>query len=294
MSAARRKPPTPLARKPAGTAAAAAARAEARAGSHARRERRAAGPTTPLLAVDVGNTDTVVGRFMGGELEESWRVTSGRTTTDELRLALEGMLKTGAAGCPSVLCSVVPALTRPWAEALRTLTGRDPFEVTPGTSPIALQVTEPDSVGPDRIANALAGKVLHGSPCIVIDLGTATTFDCVSRQGAFVGGAIAPGMGTASDELFRRAARLSNIELRRPERAVARTTAENLRVGVLWGYAGLVDTLVRRMRNELGGRPKVVATGGLARLVAPECETVDVVDEGLTLKGLRLIWEASR
>ncbi|MEQ1832651.1 MAG: type III pantothenate kinase, partial [Candidatus Eisenbacteria bacterium] len=232
--------------------------------------------------------------FLGHELEESWRITSSRTTTDEIRLALEGMLRTGAAGCPSVLCSVVPAQTRPWAEALRQLTGRDPLRVTAATSPIALQVTEPDSVGPDRIANALAGRVLHGSPCIVIDLGTATTFDCVSKQGAFVGGAIAPGMGTASDELFRRAARLSNIELRRPERAVARTTSENLRVGVLWGYAGLVDALVRRMRNELGGRPKVVATGGLARLVAPECETVDLVDDGLTLKGLRLFWEASR
>lgn len=281
MSAARKRP---------ATKAAAAARAE----SSARRERRAAGPTTPLLAVDVGNTETSVGRFMGGELEESWRVTSGRTTTDELRLALEGMLKTGAAGFASVVCSVVPGLTQPWAEALRALTGRDPFVVTAATSPIPLHVPDPDSVGPDRIANALAGRVLHGSPCIIIDVGTATTFDCVSKQGAFVGGAIAPGMNTAADELFRRAARLSNIELRRPERAVGRTTAENLRVGVLWGYAGLIDTLVRRMRHELGGRPKVVATGGLAALIAPECETIDATDAGLTLKGLRLIWEATR
>lgn len=272
----------------------AAATAAARAEGHARRERRSAGASTPLLAVDIGNTDTVVGRFIADELDESWRISSSRTTTDEIRLALEAMLKTGAAGCPSVLCSVVPAQTRPWAEALRSLTGRDTLQVSAATSPVPLQVTEPDSVGPDRIANALAGRVLHGSPCIIIDLGTATTFDCVSKQGAFVGGAIAPGMGTASEELFRRAARLSNIELRRPERAVARTTSENLRVGVLWGYAGLVDTLVRRMRNELGGRPKVVATGGLAHLVAPECETIDIVDEGLTLKGLRLFWEAAR
>ncbi len=256
--------------------------------------RAAVGPTAPLLAVDVGNTETVVGRFRGAELEESWRVTSGRSTTDELRLALESMLKTGSAGYASVLCSVVPALTRPWAQALQAISGREPLEVTAANSPIKLQVTEPDTVGPDRIANALAGRVLHGTPCIVVDVGTATTFDCVSKQGAFVGGAIAPGMGTASDELFRRAARLSSIELRRPQRAVARTTAENLRVGVLWGYAGLVDALVRRMRSELGGRPRVIATGGLARLVAPECETVDLVDEGLTLKGLRLLWEASR
>ena len=172
--------------------------------------------------------------------------------------------------------------------------GATPFEVKAANSPIALQVTEPDSVGPDRIANALAGRALHGSPCIIVDFGTATNFDCVSKQGAFVGGAIAPGLGISSDELIRRAARLSNIELRRPERAVARTTAENLRVGVLWGHAGMVDTLVRRMKSELGGRPKVIATGGLARMVAPECETVDIVDEWLTLKGLHLLWEAQR
>lgn len=260
----------------------------------ATRTPRPAGPTTTLLAVDVGNTETVVGRFRGAELEESWRVTSGRATADELTLSLEGMLKTGAAGSSSVLCSVVPQLTERWRSALHVVTGREPLEVTAETSPIPLHVTEPDAVGPDRIANALAGRALHGSPCIVVDLGTATTFDCVNKSGAFVGGAIAPGLGTASDELFRRAARLSSIELRKPERAIARTTAENLRVGVLWGYAGLVDALVRRMRNELGGRPKVVATGGLARMVAPECETVDIVDEGLTLKGLRLLWEAAR
>ena len=256
--------------------------------------KRAAGPATPLIAVDVGNTETVIGRFLGAELEESWRVTSGRTTADELKLSLEGMLRTAAAGSASVLCSVVPGLTARWVEALQAVTGREPLEVTAQTSPIALQVGEPDAVGPDRIANAVAGRALHGAPCIVVDLGTATTFDCVSKAGAFVGGAIAPGLGTASDELFRRAARLSSIELKRPERAIARTTAENLRVGVLWGYAGLVDALVRRMRGELGGRPKVIATGGLARLVAPECDTVDLVDEGLTLKGLRLLWEAAR
>jgi type III pantothenate kinase len=256
---------------------------------------RATGRTTvPLLAVIVGNTQSVIGRFLGAELEESWRLTSGTTTADELRLTLEAILKTGAAGTTAVLSSVVPSLTRPWTEALRAVTGRDAFEVTAASSPIPLNVTEPDSVGPDRIANALAGRALHGSPCIVVDFGTATNFDCVSRQGAFVGGAIAPGLAISSEELIRRAARLSNIEMRRPEHAVARTTAENLRVGVLWGHAGMVDALVRRMKSELGGRPKVIATGGLARMVAPECETVDLVDEGLTLKGLHLLWEAQR
>jgi len=253
---------------------------------------RAAGPAVPLVAVDVGNTETVVGRFLGGELQESWRVTSGRTTADELRLRLEVMLKTGAAGYAAMLASVVPSLTQPWAEALHAVTGRDALTLSASDSPIPLHVPDPDSVGPDRIANALAARTLHGSPSIVVDLGTATTFDCISRQGAFVGGAIAPGMRTAADELYRRAARLTNVELRRPERAVGRTTAENLRVGVLWGYVGLVDALVRRMRSELGGRPKVIATGGLARLLEAECETLDLVDENLTLKGLQLAWEA--
>src|SRR5262245_27589033 len=192
----------------------------------ARRERAAsAGPAMPLLAVDVGNTDTVVGRFRGGELEASWRVTTDRSTADEVRLLLDGLLRTGASGAASVLCSVVPALTRPWVDALRASTGREPLEVSAADSPIPLQVPDPDSVGADRIANAMAGKALHGAPCIVVDMGTATTFDCVSKQGAFVGGAIAPGMRTASDDLFRRAARLSSVELRRPERAVANTTA---------------------------------------------------------------------
>lgn len=250
--------------------------------------------TAPLIAVDVGNSESAIGRFVGGELESSWRITSTRSTADELALLLEGMLKTGAAGSESVICSVVPGITRSWAEALHAICGREPLEVTAANSPIALQVPDPDSVGPDRIANAVAGRALHGSPCIVVDLGTATSFDCVSKQGAFVGGAISPGLRTASEDLFRRAARLSSVELKRPERAVARTTAENLRVGVLWGYAGLVDSLVRRMRGELGGRPRVIATGGLARLVAAECETVDLVDEGLTLKGLHLLWEAAR
>ena len=129
----------------------------------AARPRSAAGPTATLLALDVGNTDTAIGRFRGAELEESWRVTSGRATADELRLLLTGLLQASGAGAASVLCSVVPALTRPWAEALHTLTGREPLEVTAAESPIPLQVGEPEAVGPDRIANALAGRALHGA-----------------------------------------------------------------------------------------------------------------------------------
>ena len=150
------------------------------------------------------------------------------------------------------------------------------------------------AVGADRIANAVAARALYGTPAIVVDLGTATTFDCISRQGAYLGGAIAPGVVTSAEELFRRAARLPRVELKRPARALGRTTEESLQAGVLWGAAGQVDALVRRLALEMKGTPTVIATGGLASAIAPECETINRVDEALTLKGMRLIWEEAR
>jgi type III pantothenate kinase len=254
--------------------------------------RRAA--TGPLVTVDVGNTDTVVGRFNGPDLDESWRVTSSRTTTDELRLQLEQMLRTGAAGCPSVLCSVVPHQTRAWAEALHAITGRDPIEVSARTSPIKLQVTEPDSVGPDRIANALAGKVLHGSPCIVIDLGTATTFDCVNRTGH---SSVAPShRGSrpprANCSGARRGSPTSSCVVpSAPSAARPRRTCVSVCCG---GTRDWSTRSCAACATSSAAVPKVIATGGLARMVAAECETVDLVDEGLTLKGLQLFWEAVR
>lgn len=246
----------------------------------------------PLLAVDVGNSETVIGRFEGGELAGFWRLTTGRATSDELRLQLEALARTGTAGWGSVLCSVVPALTGPWLEALHAVTGRRPLEIGATTSgKLAVKVPDPTSVGADRIANAVAARRLYGAPSIVVDLGTATTFDCVSKEGHYVGGAIAPGVVTSSEDLFRRAARLARVDLRPPQRALGRTTEECLRVGVLWGHAGMVDALTRRLSRELGGRPKVIATGGLAAVLAPECQSVDLVDEALTLKGMRLLWE---
>jgi type III pantothenate kinase len=245
----------------------------------------------PLLAVDIGNSETVLGRFHGGELDGFWRLTTGRSTADELRVAIELTVRESPAGWGAIVCSVVPLLTRPWCDALRAVTGRVPVELSAKNACMPVQVPQPMSVGADRLANAFAARKLYGTPAIVVDLGTATTLDCVSKAGAYVGGAIAPGVVTASEELFRRAARISRVDLRRPERALGKTTEEALRVGVVWGNAGLVDALVRRVRAELGGRPKVIATGGLATVMAPECETVDCVDEGLTLKGLRLLWE---
>lgn len=251
-----------------------------------------------MLAVDVGNSETVVGLFQGDALERFWRLTSGRITADEIALQL-GALTRGPAA-PSgrariggaVLCSVVPALTIAWAHALERFTGRAPVEVSAATAKsLKIRYHDQSAVGADRIANAVAVRAHYGTPAIVVDLGTATTFDCISKSGDYLGGVIAPGVATSAEELFRRAARLPRVELRRPERALGRTTEESLRAGVLWGAAGQVDALVRRLALEMRGTPHVIATGGLAPVIAPECETINRVDEGLTLKGMRILWK---
>ncbi len=269
-----------------------------------RRARRRTGGSG-LLTVDIGNSDTVVGLFRGARLAGFWRLTSGRLTADEAMMLLahalgglpreRGRAARGSAS-GAVLCSVVPRLTPAWSEALERATGRAPLEVTAGLvrELLPIRYHDPGAVGADRIANALAARELYGTPAIVVDLGTATTFDCVSADGAYLGGAIAPGVGTSAEELFRRAARVPRVELRRPERALGRTTEESLRAGVLWGAAGQVDALVRCLAGEMKGRPKVIATGGWAKVVAPECETVQAVDEALTLKGMRLLWEVCK
>jgi type III pantothenate kinase len=247
------------------------------------------------VAVDIGNSDTVVGLFRGARLVGFWRLSSGRRTADEAALTLDLVLGGGRGAPPrgAVLCSVVPNLTLAWSEALARRTGRAPLEVTAETVKglLPIRYHDPTAVGADRIANALAARALYGTPAIVVDLGTATSFDCVSREGAYLGGAIAPGVATSAEELFRRAARVPRVELRRPERALGRTTEESLRAGVLWGAAGQVDALVRRLAREMKGEPHVVATGGWAKVVAAECETVDAVDEALTLKGMKILWE---
>ena len=250
----------------------------------------------PLLAVDVGNSETVVGVLRRREVQSFWRLTSARATADEVTLQLDQLLRHAALKpgekLRAVLCSVAPALTLAWFDALTRRTGEAPVEVGPRTAKsLAIRYHDPDSVGADRIANAIAARDLYGTPAIVVDLGTATTFDCVSRQGAYLGGVIAPGVLTSAEELFRRAARIPRVELRKPERALGRTTEEALRAGVVWGTAGQVDALVRRLALEMKGTPSVIATGGLAAVIAPECETVNRVDEALTLKGMALVWE---
>jgi len=250
-----------------------------------------------VLAVDIGNSETVVGLLHRRTVERFWRLTSGRMTADEIGLQLAAVLRDAGVETPvarlgAVLCSVAPTLTLAWEEALRRLTGATPVLVGVETArSLPIRYHDRTSVGADRIANAVAARGLYGTPAIVVDLGTATTFDCVSREGAYLGGAIAPGVVTSAEELFRRAARLPRVELRRPAHALGRATEESLQSGVLFGHAGMVDALVRRLTLEMKGTPHVIATGGLARVIATECETVNVVDETLTLKGMALLWE---
>lgn len=272
--------------------------------STSRRTSRTASPRSVprfLLAVDVGNTETVVGLYAGKDLVGFWRLTSGRLTADEAGLMLDGLLRRlgdatrGNGATEAVLCSVAPTLTLAWAQALTTMTGRAPVEISAATATsLPIRYHDKTAVGADRIANAVAARDFYGTPAIVVDLGTATTFDCISRQGAYLGGVIAPGIATSAEELFRRAARLPRVELRAPQRALGRTTEESLQAGVIWGAAGQVDALVRRLALEMKGTPHVIATGGFAKAIAIHCETINRVDEALTLKGMRRLWEENR
>lgn len=255
------------------------------------------GPIRPqLLVVNLGNSRTTLARFSGDALESRVTLTTRRRTTDECAFALSQAMAAELGQQPraAVLCSVVPRLTGAWRRALERFTGVAPVEAGPATAPLRIRYADPATLGPDRIANAIAARERHGAPAIVVDLGTATNFDCVSAEGEFVGGAIAPGIGLSAEALAARAARLPRVTLEAPERALATDTTSALRVGLVWGAAALVDGLVRRLAHEMGGRPRVIGTGGFARWLAPECETMDVVDEDLTLHGLRILWEAKK
>lgn len=250
-----------------------------------------------LLAVDAGNTQTVAGLYEGDELREHWRTATvpGRTA-DELAAGLRAMLELRGRALRDVtgvgVACGVPGLVAEHVAMARDHLGCAAVVVGPGTDPgIGLRVDDPRAVGPDRIANAVAVAARHGGPAVVVDFGTAINFDAVSAEGDFVGGAIAPGLQVAAEALGARAARLAYVELRAPSRAIGTGTETNMQSGAVFGYAGLVDGLVRRFRAELGGAATVVATGGLAGVVAPHCETIDHVDPWLTLDGVRLVFE---
>lgn len=251
-----------------------------------------------LLAIDVGNTETVLGVFDGERLAWHWRVaTRPERTADELALLFGGFLEqqglsfskqiTGVA-----IASVVPDQTQALREMIRNYFHFPPFIVEPGVrTGIPVVTDNPKEVGADRVVNALAAYTKYGGPCIVVDFGTATTYDAISENGEYLGGAIAPGIQVSSAALFSATARLARVEIRAPRSVIGKNTVESLQSGLLYGTAAEVDGMVERMQKELGGAAAVVATGGLAETVVPECHSIQHHDPWLTLEGLRLVFE---
>jgi type III pantothenate kinase len=249
-----------------------------------------------LLAIDVGNTQTVFGLFDGPALTEQFRVGTDRSHTgDELAVMLRAFVDLGAlAGI--VLSSSVPPLVREYEAFAERWAGADLLVVGPGVpTGMAVRYDDPREVGPDRIANAVAARERHGAPAVVVDFGTSTNFDVVNAAGEFAGGVLAPGVEISMDALFARAARLPKIPFEAPDRVISQTTTAALQSGLVYGFAGQVDAIVDRIRVELDAADApVVATGGLADLIAPHSATITAVDRELTLQGLRLIWEKNR
>jgi type III pantothenate kinase len=249
-----------------------------------------------LLALDVGNTEITVGVFLGDDLEAHWRLTTNPDRTpDEWGSAIGGFLLQAGHSPNEVravcMASVAPTVTQSVVEGIALITGRSTLLVDARSPlPVKLDVDEPLTVGADRIVNVLAAVELFKADSIVVDFGTATTFDCVTGDARFLGGAIMPGLRTSADQLTRRAAKLPATELRAPERVIGRRTEECIQAGVLFGTADAVDGIVRRITAEWPGgkKPRVVATGGLAAVVAPLTTTIELTDPDLTLRGLRI------
>lgn len=247
-----------------------------------------------LLAVDVGNTHTVLGLFDGERMADSWRVkTDARATADELALLFRGLLGRHPVPDGVAACSTVPAVLSELRVVLSRYYPRMPAVVVePGVrTGVPLLYDNPRELGADRIVNSLAAYTLYGGPAVVVDFGTSTNFDVVSARGEFLGGALAPGIEISVDALAARGARLFKVELTRPRSVIAKTTAEALQSGMIYGFAGQVDGLVRRIEAELGAPAAVIATGGLAPLVLAESQTLQHHEPDLTLIGLRLVFE---
>jgi type III pantothenate kinase len=250
-----------------------------------------------LLTIDIGNTNLTLGLYRGEDLGARWRLaTNHERMPDEYGLQLIGLLNHAGHTPDEVsgicLASVVPPLTGKLIEACQRYLGKDPLNVNGDVKTgVRILYDNPSAVGADRIVDAAAVQHLYGGPACVVDFGTATTFDAISARGEYLGGAIAPGIGIASEALFLRTAKLPRVDLKRPPQAIGRNTVHAMQSGLLFGYVALVEGMVQRFRKELGPAMKVIATGGLAEVVAAESDVLEIIAPWLTLEGLRLIWE---
>ena len=253
-----------------------------------------------LLTIDAGNTNTVLGIHAGPELRAHWRLTTRREqTTDEYGILVRSLFAASQVDPGQVtgvaLASVVPPLTPVLITLSRQYLGQEPLVVEPGVrTGMPILYEPPGDVGADRIVNGVAAFAAWGGPVIVVDFGTATTFDVVTRKGEYAGGVICPGVGISADALFQRAARLPRVDVRNPGRVIGRSTVASIQAGLYFGYVEMVKGLIERIRSELQEPTRVVATGGLAETLAGDIPAIEAVDPALTLTGLRLIWERNR
>jgi pantothenate kinase (EC 2.7.1.33) len=250
-----------------------------------------------LLAIDIGNTNITLGVFQGSNLKVTWRLATGiHRLEDEYGTQLLDLLRhrrlsaSGISG--AVLCSVVPPLEYIFQKVCQEYLGTSPLIVGAGVKTgVRICLDNPREIGPDRVVNVVAAHHLYGGPAIIVDLGTATTFDVVSKEGDYLGGAIAPGVNIAAEALFTRTARLPRIELVRPKQVIGRNTISAMQSGIIFGYIGLIESMIHRIERELGSATKVIATGGYAYPIAKDIPAIGVVNADLPLIGLRLIYE---
>ncbi|HEX8066327.1 MAG TPA: type III pantothenate kinase [Thermoleophilaceae bacterium] len=253
-----------------------------------------------LLAIDLGNTQTHIGMFRGEELMEHWRLATVReTTADELATLLVDLLDLRELRLrdvdAAILSSVVPQLTPEYEQLSERYLGGSLTVVGPGLKTgMAIRIENPHELGTDRLVNAVAAYDKCGGACVVADFGTTINFDAVSAAGEYLGGAFVPGVDISLEALHQRTAKLPKVELSHPDNAIGRNTIAAVRSGVVYGFAGSVDGIIGRMREELGDDATAIATGGLAHAIVPFCEEIDEVDDLLTLTGLRLVWERNR
>ena len=252
-----------------------------------------------LLVVDVGNTNIVLGLMEGFDVRHQWRITTGTRTTDEFGLLLLQLLQLNGVEPSSLdgaaISCVVPSTLYSIQKGIRRYLELESLVVGRGLrTGMPVRMDNPREVGADRIVNAVAAREAYGAPVVVVDFGTATTLDCVDSSGAYAGGVIAPGYQISAEALFQRTSKLPRVQVERPKRVIGTNTVHSMQSGLFWGYVGLVDGLAARCKAELKGEVPCVATGGLANLLSKDSQQIDRVDDFLTLRGLRILWERNR